>query len=57
MVCYFVQGELLWIEDLQPTDPFFFYKIGQIKKNLSAKKLCTGKALGLQPFAEEILKY
>ena len=47
----------MWIEDLQPADPFFFYKIGAIKKDLTAKKLCTGKAIGLLPFAEEIFKY
>ena len=56
MLVYILNGSNLWLGDLKPTDAAYFRKVGQIKKQLTAEKLCVQEALCLKDFATEVLR-
>ena len=56
MLVYLLDGRNYWLGNLNPTDVGYFRKVGQIKKQLTAEKLCEHEALCLKEFASEVFQ-
>lgn len=53
---FFANGELKWLKHLDKTDPKYYERVGNFKRDISIRDLCYGQASILEDYAVEVFK-